>query len=40
VLVGSGRLGEIFRDPQRFLDGVVSVLRHELPASDPHAEWA
>jgi type III restriction enzyme len=30
VLVESGRLGEFFNDPQRFLDSVASILRAEL----------
>jgi type III restriction enzyme len=30
VLKESGRLGEIFENPQRFLDAVAAILRHEL----------
>jgi type III restriction enzyme len=30
ILRESGRLGELFVDPQRFLDAVVGILRHEL----------
>jgi type III restriction enzyme len=30
ILKESGRLGEIFVDPQRFLDAVAAILKHEL----------
>ncbi len=30
ILKGSGRLGEVFANPQRFLDQVAAILRHEL----------
>jgi len=30
VLIESGRLGDFFNDPQRFLDAVAAVLRYEL----------
>ncbi|RIL01413.1 MAG: type III restriction endonuclease subunit R [Proteobacteria bacterium] len=30
VLRESGRIGELFVDPQRFMDGVAAVLKHEL----------
>lgn len=32
ILVESGRLAEIFQDPQRFLDGVATVIKQELRA--------
>ena len=32
ILMESGRLAEIFQDPQRFMDGVAAVLKHELRA--------
>ena len=32
ILVESGRLAEVFNDPQRFMDAVASVLKHELRA--------
>lgn len=30
ILKGSGRLGELFNNPQRFMDAVASILKHEL----------
>jgi type III restriction enzyme len=30
ILRESGRLGELFNDPQRFMDAVASILKHEL----------
>ncbi len=30
ILKGSGRLGEFFQNPQRFMDAVASILKHEL----------
>ena len=50
ILKGSGRLGEVFNDPQRFLDAVAGILKHELhrllvdgikyeQLSGPDAEW-
>jgi type III restriction enzyme len=30
ILVGSGRLAEVFVDPQRFMDAVAAILRNEL----------
>ncbi|MBV1735235.1 MAG: hypothetical protein KMY50_05635 [Candidatus Desulforudis sp.] len=30
ILKESGRLGELFNNPQRFLDAVASILKHEL----------
>jgi type III restriction enzyme len=30
ILKGSGRLGEFFTDPQRFMDGVANILKYEL----------
>jgi type III restriction enzyme len=30
ILKESGRLAEIFLDPQRFMDAVAKILRHEL----------
>jgi type III restriction enzyme len=30
ILTGSGRLGEFFHNPQRFMDAVASILKHEL----------
>lgn len=30
ILKGAGRIGEIFQDPQRFLDAVAAILKHEL----------
>jgi type III restriction enzyme len=30
ILKESGRLGDLFRNPQRFLDAVVGILQHEL----------
>jgi type III restriction enzyme len=32
ILVESGRLAEVFNDPQRFMDSVASLLKHELRA--------
>jgi type III restriction enzyme len=30
ILKASGRLGEFFHNPQRFMDGVAAILKHEL----------
>jgi len=30
ILKGSGRLGEIFNNPQRFMDSVAAVIKHEI----------
>ena len=30
VLTESGRLGELFNNPQRFMDAVAAILKHEL----------
>ena len=51
ILIQSGRLGDVFQNPQRFLDQVSAILRHELHRllvdgikyerlpGGPHAEW-